>query len=174
MCEIEHFVDPTDKKHPKFNKVADMCLKLYSACDQMDGKPAKDVNLSEAVESGIINNQTLAYYMARTFLYLESVGIDPQRLRFRQHMSNEMAHYAQDCWDAEIQTSSYGWIECVGHADRSCYDLQQHAKATNVKLVATKSLPEPKNVTLTVAVPNMGVIGKHFKADGKLVSVDQT
>ena len=28
-------------------------------------------------------------------------------------MKNEMAHYACDCWDAEIETS-YGWIECVG------------------------------------------------------------
>uniref|UniRef100_A0A914YQR0 Glycyl-tRNA synthetase n=1 Tax=Panagrolaimus superbus TaxID=310955 RepID=A0A914YQR0_9BILA len=106
--------------------------------------------------------------MARTFLYLISVGIDPERLRFRQHMGNEMAHYAQDCWDAEILTS-YGWIECVGHADRSCYDLEQHAKATNVKLVATKPIPKPKTVTLTVPVPNMGVIGKQFKADGKLI-----
>jgi len=30
-----------------------------------------------------------------------------------------MAHYACDCWDAEIKTF-YGWVECVGHADRSC------------------------------------------------------
>ena len=49
------------------------------------------------------------------------------RLRFRQHMSNEMAHYASDCWDTELHTS-YGWIECVGCADRSCFDLEQHAK----------------------------------------------
>jgi glycyl-tRNA synthetase (class II) len=28
-------------------------------------------------------------------------------------MANEMAHYAKDCWDAEVLTS-YGWIECVG------------------------------------------------------------
>ena len=27
------------------------------------------------------------------------------KLRFRQHMSNEMAHYATDCWDAECKTS---------------------------------------------------------------------
>jgi len=27
-----------------------------------------------------------------------------------------MAHYASDCWDAEIETS-YGWIEIAGHAD---------------------------------------------------------
>lgn len=36
-----------------------------------------------------------------------------------------MAHYSADCWDAEIE-SSYGWIECVGIADRSAYDLNAH------------------------------------------------
>ena len=40
-----------------------------------------------------------------------------------QHLKTEMAHYAADCWDLEIK-SSYGWIECVGHADRACYDLE--------------------------------------------------
>ena len=51
------------------------------------------------------------------------IGIDPERLRFRQHLENEMAHYAEDCWDAEVDTS-YGWIECAGLADRSAYDLR--------------------------------------------------
>lgn len=46
-------------------------------------------------------------------------------MRFRQHLPNEMAHYAADCWDAEIECS-YGWIECVGIADRSAYDLKAH------------------------------------------------
>ena len=40
------------------------------------------------------------------------------RVRFRQHRSTEMAHYAADCWDAEVRTSAYGWVEVVGHADR--------------------------------------------------------
>lgn len=31
--------------------------------------------------------------------------MDKNRLRFRQHMVNEMAHYASDCWDAELLTS---------------------------------------------------------------------
>ena len=57
-------------------------------------------------------------------------------------MDNEMAHYACDCWDAEMKTS-YGWIECVGCADRSCYDLTQHWKGTGVKMVAEKDLATP-------------------------------
>lgn len=31
-----------------------------------------------------------------------------------------------DCWDAEIECS-YGWIECVGIAYRSAYDLRAHS-----------------------------------------------
>ena len=42
-------------------------------------------------------------------------------------MDKEMAHYASDCWDAECKTS-YGWVEIVGCADRSCFDLLAHAK----------------------------------------------
>lgn len=34
-----------------------------------------------------------------------------------------MAHYAEDCWDCEIETS-YGWVECVGLADRAAFDLK--------------------------------------------------
>lgn len=43
--------------------------------------------------------------MARIQEFLHKVGIIPERLRFRQHMGNEMAHYATDCWDAECLTS---------------------------------------------------------------------
>jgi glycyl-tRNA synthetase len=55
-------------------------------------------------------------------------------MRLRQHLKTEMAHYAADCWDMEIHMS-YGWIECVGHADRSCYDLVQHSKRTGIPMV---------------------------------------
>jgi glycyl-tRNA synthetase len=64
--------------------------------------------------------------LARTYLFLKICGINPEGIRFRQHRKNEMAHYAQDCWDAEVETS-YGWIEIAGHSDRSCYDLERHA-----------------------------------------------
>ena len=39
------------------------------------------------------------------------------------------AHYACSCWDAEIELS-LGWVEAVGIADRSAYDLTVHARAT--------------------------------------------
>ncbi|KAF7245763.1 Glycine--tRNA ligase, partial [Varanus komodoensis] len=142
MAEIEHFVDPSEKHHPKFQSVADLHILLYSSKAQTSGQSAHVMRLGDAVEQGVINNSVLGYFIGRIYLYLVKVGISPSKLRFRQHMENEMAHYACDCWDAESRTS-YGWIEIVGCADRSCYDLSCHARATKVPLVAEKPLKEP-------------------------------
>ncbi|XP_007979909.1 glycine--tRNA ligase [Chlorocebus sabaeus] len=168
MAEIEHFVDPSEKDHPKFQNVADLHLYLYSAKAQVSGQSARKMRLGDAVEQGVINNTVLGYFIGRIYLYLTKVGISPDKLRFRQHMENEMAHYACDCWDAESKTS-YGWIEIVGCADRSCYDLSCHARATKVPLVAEKPLKEPKTVSVVQFEPNKGAIGKAYKKDAKLV-----
>ena len=50
----------------------------------------------------------LGYFIGRIYLYLIKVGLSKDKVRFRQHMENEMAHYACDCWDAETKTS-YVW-----------------------------------------------------------------
>ena len=51
MAEVEHFCDPLDKDHLKFSKVADLKINLYSACNQMEGRLAKEWTLGDAVES---------------------------------------------------------------------------------------------------------------------------
>nr|AAA62231.1 glycyl-tRNA synthetase [Bombyx mori] len=167
MCEIEHFCDV--KEHPKFESVKNTQSLLYSADNQEQGKPADLTTIGDAVCKGIVNNETLGYFMARIHMYMLAVGIDPKRLRFRQHMGNEMAHYACDCWDAEC-LSSYGWIECVGCADRSAYDLTQHTKATGIRLAAEKKLPAPKQIEVVEAIANNGRIGKAFKKDSQAIN----
>ncbi|PIK50013.1 Glycine--tRNA ligase [Apostichopus japonicus] len=142
QLEIEHFIDPSDKDHPKFEDVANLEVLLFSGSNQMSGKSAMKTTFGQAVAEGVINSQVLAYFMARTYLFLLKVGVHPDKCRFRQHLDNEMAHYACDCWDAETKTS-YGWVEVVGCADRSCYDLNQHAQHSKVPLVAVKTLKEP-------------------------------
>jgi len=169
MAEIEHFCDPAEKQHPKFADVSQQQTVLFSACNQMDGVAAQRIAIGAAVSQGLVANETLGYFMARIQQFLERIGVDPRRLRFRQHMSNEMAHYACDCWDAEILTS-YGWVECVGCADRSAYDLTQHTKATGVKLVAEKKLPQPKTVDVVEPVVAKSQLGKEFKKDAKKVT----
>jgi len=169
MAEIEHFVDPQDKSHPKFASLADVELPLFSAADQEEGKrePVK-MKIGDAVAQGVVGNETLAYFVTRTYLFLKMVGVRPEAIRFRQHRSNEMAHYANDCWDAEVETS-YGWIEVAGHADRSAFDLTKHMEKTKTELMAARRLPEPITTTSTVAALNKQVCGKAFKKDNQLV-----
>ena len=159
MAEIEHFVDPLDKSHHKFDTVKDYLLPLWTGeAQEVMGPVRSDLTLGAAVEQGVIGNQTVAYFMARSFKFFCLLGINPNAIRYRQHRSNEMAHYAQDCWDAEIETS-FGWIEVAGHADRSCFDLTKHAEKTKVELVAARPLKEPKLVKfirVTIEKPKIG------------------
>eukprot|EP00957_Ditylum_brightwellii_P195077 14863619-Ditylum_brightwellii.AAC.1 len=107
--------------------------------------------------------------MARTQLFMEKIGMDPTKLRFRQHLKTEMAHYACDCWDLEIK-SSYGWVECVGHADRACYDLDVHGKATKTPMLATVKLDTPQDVEVAKLKFDRKALGKTFKKDQRVVS----
>lgn len=169
MAEIEHFVDPKDKDHANFAAVADKAMVLFGRDDQLGSGKTKTCTAGDAVAQGLINNQTLAYFMARTQYFMERIGMDPARLRFRQHLTTEMAHYAADCWDLEIQ-SSYGWVECVGHADRACYDLAVHSKATKTPMLATKKLDAPTEIEVAKLNFNRKLLGQIFKGDQRVVA----
>jgi glycyl-tRNA synthetase len=97
-------------------------------------------------------------------------------------MANEMAHYAavsclrrfyepadaQDCWDFEIQ-SSYGWIECVGCADRSAYDLSVHSAKTKQPLRVQVKLDQPQTVEKLECTFNAKDFGIKFKKDATMI-----
>ncbi len=168
IIEIEHFVDPQDKRHSRFASVKSEILTLFSAEAQLTTGRCVDITVEKAISTGLINNETLGYFMTRTQQWLVRIGVRREKLRFRQHLKTEMAHYAADCWDAEIQMS-YGWIECVGHADRACYDLDQHSKRTGIAMQASIRLSQPQTVTRTVAIPNKKLLGPLFKTNQKIV-----
>ncbi|GAB4820588.1 hypothetical protein N2152v2_007634 [Parachlorella kessleri] len=169
QAEIEHFVNPSDKSHPKFKNVAGLDPLLYSRALQMgEEKKAQRMKLGEAVAQGIIANETLAYFIGRTYLFCTTVGLNPDRIRFRQHLQHEMAHYAEDCWDCEVECS-YGWVECVGLADRSAYDLRAHTLMSKVELTAFETFSEPRMVEELSIVPNKKELGKLFKREAKAI-----
>jgi len=169
MGEIEHFLPSTDKSHSNFASVADKHLVLFGRDDQLGSGKTKTVSVKDAVSSGLINNETLGYFMARTQMFMERIGMIPSKLRFRQHLTTEMAHYATDCWDLEIETS-YGWVECVGHADRACYDLEVHGLATKTPMIATQKLDKPVDMEIAKLKFDRKSLGKAFKKDQRVVS----
>eukprot|EP00871_Galdieria_phlegrea_P000209 jgi/Galph1/1189/GphlegSOOS_G6051.1 len=161
QAEIEHFVHPGKKEHPKMEKVRQVMVTLFPRRNQMSTRRPIRMTIGEAVEQKIVDNETLGYFIARTHLFAIKIGLDGERIRFRQHLQHEMAHYAKDCWDLEVE-SSYGWIECAGLADRACYDLQNHTEKSHVDLMAFEVFPDKRQVNTWVAEFQKGLIGKHF------------
>ncbi|KAI0470998.1 glycyl-tRNA synthetase 1 [Xylariaceae sp. FL0804] len=169
MAEIEHYVDPTSKNHTRFDEVGSVELPLLDKETQLSGKTTiQSITVGKAVKSKIIDNETLGYFLARIKLFLLAIGVDATKLRFRQHLDNEMAHYACDCWDAELLTS-YGWIECVGCADRSAYDLTVHSDYTNSPLVVKETLAKPRRVEEFQASFDKKLMGPRFKKDAATI-----
>ncbi len=170
MAEIEHFVDPASgKKHPKFAEVKDTELSLLNRKTQLAGSTKADiVTVGEAVSTRLVDNETLGYFLVRIQSFLLKLGVDKSKLRFRQHMANEMAHYAADCWDAEL-LNSYGWIECVGCADRSAYDLTVHKEKTGAPLVVRETRAEPLKVEEYQIDLKKKELGPRFRKDAKTV-----
>lgn len=158
MMECELFVDPEDKSWPRYKDVKDEKLRLLAN----DGREL-EITVAEAVEQGVICNQVLAYFLWFTQEFLKAIGVDGERLRFRQHERTEMAHYAMDCWDAETLLS-YGWTEIVGVADRGCWDLSRHAQFSGADMTAFKRFDEPQEVELDRIKPRYDKLGPTYKA----------
>ena len=153
MMEAEVFYDPGKKTHPRFSEVASRTATFVPNADEKD----HHLTFGQAVASGMVANEALAYWLARTQEFLLAAGMDPKRLHFRQHLKDEMAHYAADCWDAEFHSDRYGWVECVGIADRGSYDLTQHAKHSGkdgkLNPEFTRAIAATPGIAFTATVP---------------------
>jgi len=156
MAEAEVFFDPQNKTHKHFAQVQDHELYLY------DNEKEMHISMKNAINEGIINNQALAYYMFLTQSFLLNAGVDPSKFRFRKHADDELAHYAQECWDAELFSERFGWVECVGIADRSAYDIDAHIQSSKTDMYAMRKFDSIKTVTRKKIIPKMNVIGPQF------------
>ena len=166
MAELEYFINPHEDPQHDFSPWQSIPFRLVP-----DEGDEKEMTIQDALDSNTVRHATVGYFMAQTYDFLVKVGIDPARLRFRQHESDEMAHYATDCWDAEIH-GSYGWVECVGIAHRGCYDLEAHEKATGKTLRARREFSEPKVVEIDGWTMNGATAGPAFRAlAGKVKAV---
>jgi len=170
QAEAEIFVHPEMKDHPNFARYADYAFPLLSSEQQLGGLEAKTYTMKDAVAAGVIANEYVAYYLALTHELLVTIGVMPSRLRFRQHLPDERAHYAEDCWDAEIFSERFGWVETVGIADRTDYDLKAHAEQSSDSFTAYIQYDEPRREKRRVINANMGVLGPKYRGKAKAIS----
>ncbi len=66
--------------------------------------------------------------------YVNDLGLDENKLQWKQHSDEERAFYAKDAWDVQYNFEGFGWKEIEGLHDRGDYDLTQHQKFSGVDL----------------------------------------
>jgi len=131
--EIEFFVHPERLDEcPFFNEVAEHTVNVYSREHQKRGEPEK-MKIAEAFESGIFQTKWHAYWLGAFHRFFIDLGLSPENLRLRQHLEDELSHYASDTWDIEYRFP-FGWREIHGCANRTDFDLKQHMKESGADL----------------------------------------
>lgn len=65
------------------------------------------------------------YWKDQRMKWYKSLGIKSENLRFREHASDERAHYARKAFDIEYQ-APFGWSEFEGIHHRGDWDLSRH------------------------------------------------
>jgi glycyl-tRNA synthetase len=170
QAEAEIFVHPNEKNHhPSFSRYADYRMPLLTFIQQQRCEEPVELSMREAVDKGIIANEYVAYYVALTHKLLVTIGVKSERLRFRQHLPDERAHYATDCWDAEVFSARFGWVETVGIADRTDYDLNAHAQQSGTPMTVFIQYDQPRKTKRRRIIPNMSVLGKQYRTKAKAV-----
>jgi glycyl-tRNA synthetase len=170
QAEAEIFVHPNEKNHhPAFSRYADYRMPLLTFIQQQRCEDPVELSMQEAVDKGIIANEYVAYYVALTHKLLVTIGVKSERLRFRQHLPDERAHYATDCWDAEVFSARFGWVETVGIADRTDYDLNAHAQQSGTPMTVFIQYDQPRKIKRRRIIPNMSVLGKQYRTKAKAV-----
>lgn len=127
QAEIEVFCNPSKlSEMGKFSEIQDVIIRV-----QTNSEPVS-MTCKEAVESGIVPNKFVAYYLGILTEFYEKTGIDITKSRFRKLGDKEKAFYAEVAFDFEVETT-IGWLELVACNYRSDYDLSSHEKKSKQK-----------------------------------------
>jgi glycyl-tRNA synthetase len=73
------------------------------------------------------------YWCAERLRWYTDLGIPAERLRLRAHEAEELSHYSAATSDVEF-LYPWGWGELEGIANRTDYDLRQHAEFSGERL----------------------------------------
>jgi len=84
------------------------------------------------VEPGT-QRQWLDYWRDKRLEWWKSYANHPEKFIYRAHDADELAHYADACYDIEYEYP-WGYDELEGVASRTDYDLKKHAEHSGAKL----------------------------------------
>lgn len=112
--------------------------------------------------------------------FFKAIGVPADKLRLRNHESDELSHYSSKTVDFEYEYP-FGWGELMGIAYRGSFDLDQHAKFSGEKLqyrdpvsneVFVPHVVEPAlGLTRTVLILLLSAYEEEKLADGEARTV---
>jgi glycyl-tRNA synthetase len=74
-----------------------------------------------------------AYWKEKRFEWYKSMGIAPSKLRYHDHPTDKLAHYAKEATDIEYEFP-FGWGEIEGIHNRTNFDLSRHEEFSGKSL----------------------------------------
>ncbi|MBD3230332.1 MAG: glycine--tRNA ligase [Candidatus Lokiarchaeota archaeon] len=153
-----------------FNRLKDTKIPLvpWSMQKKKEFEPLW-ITLEEAYQNKYLKKPAYAYCLGLAYIITKEIGFKDEIIRFRQHSTDEKAHYADDAWDLEINTRQYGWIEICGVHDRTNYDLRRHQEYSNEKIRITKNkkkiIPEVLEIAFGIERPVYAIIDQSITID---------
>ena len=158
QMEIEYFIDPEEKNNcPYIHEVENMKLNVLSEEMQKSNvEESQEMVVKEILNKEIIKLPWHAYWLAKEVKWFLDLGASPENFRIRQHLSEELSHYATDTWDIEYKFP-FGWKELQGIADRGTYDLSQHEEHSKKEMRIFDDRKQEKILPMVVAEPSLGL-----------------
>ena len=162
LMEFEYFTNPEKINYcPEFASVSHLKVNIFSREEQTPKSTSEYVTMTfeEAWKNQIFKNKWQAYWLAVfNEWFTKKMGIDETKLRLRQHLKEELSHYALDTWDIEYKYL-FGWKELLGCENRTQFDLEQHHQFSKHKMEFSET--DEKGVTryipYVVAEPSVGL-----------------
>ena len=136
QLELHIFFDPEDQGtyQEKLKPLMDYKLRFLKREDRETGK-ITEMTVKEGLESGYTINPLITYWLAKVQKFFnEHLGFPLERLRYRELIEGEKAHYALAHWDLEVYTEDLGWVELVNNAYRTDYDVKGHMEVSRKDL----------------------------------------
>jgi glycyl-tRNA synthetase len=160
IMELEFFFDTKQQDCEYMERVRDVNLPILLAKDREQNHiQLTNIHAAEASSRGFVKYDWLAYFMALSVKFANSLGIPVDKQRFEEKLPTERSHYSAQTFDHQIWLDRWGWVEIAGHACRTDFDLSAHAKGSGVDLSVFEPFSTPIERRETAVVPIGSLLG---------------
>ena len=153
QMEIEYFIHPAETKC-KYLKEINFKFNILTAELQKQNKEHIKMSIKDMLDKKLLDEWHV-YWLKEVYQWFLDLGINPDNLRLREHLKDELAHYSSACFDIEYQFP-FGWKEIHGNANRGQFDLQQH-KNTSKQNLEVYDEESKEKILPKVIEPSQGV-----------------